>query len=238
MGGRRQIRKAHEGNRPGDARRRRPDLGHRPRPRGRGDLVARPGGAEVAPGIDRDRGQARRLQRGHQERRDRGVPPAARDRPRAGRRLSGAPGARLPGRLHPVAGAVAQASGQPLGRPRAIGRAAPHLRARGRGRSLQIARILDRRGHVYDRGRAQLHGAADPPRRQAPRTLRSRYRSQGARRRRGDPQCPWLCGRRNRQPAGPPQPVSAVHHLDPAAGGLAQARAVGQPHDAARPAPL
>ncbi len=69
--------------------------------------------------------------------------PSARAQPRAGRRLSGAPRARLSRGLHPVAGAVAQAAGQPLGRPRAVGGAAPHLRARGRDRGLQAARILD-----------------------------------------------------------------------------------------------
>ena len=130
----------------GGARRRQPDPRHRPRPRGRGDLVARAGGAESAPRAQGCRRQAGRLQRGHQERRGRGVPPPARDRPRAGRRLSGAPRARLSGRLHLVAGAVAQTAGQPLGRPRAIGGAAPDLRARSRDRGVQIARILDGRG--------------------------------------------------------------------------------------------
>ena len=67
---------------------------------------------------------------------------------RAGRRLSGPPRARLSGRLHPLAGAVAQAAGQPLGRPRAVGGAAPDLRARSRDRGLQAARILDGRRRV------------------------------------------------------------------------------------------
>ena len=44
----------------------------------------------------------------------------------------GAAGAGLPGRLRPVAGAVAQAAGLPLGGPGAVGGAAPDLRARGR----------------------------------------------------------------------------------------------------------
>src|SRR6266851_5636008 len=42
------------------------------------------------------------------------------------------PRAGLPRRLHLVAGAVAQIARQPLGRPRAIGRAAPRVRARRR----------------------------------------------------------------------------------------------------------
>ena len=44
--------------------------------------------------------------------------------------------------------------------------------------------------------------------------------------------------RRDRQPAGPPQPVPALYDLDPAARGVPQARAVGQPDDADRAAAL
>ena len=62
-----------------------------------------------------------------------------------GRRLSGAPRAGLSGRLHAVAGAVAQAAGRALGRPRAIGGAAPGGGARNRDRSLQGAGILEHR---------------------------------------------------------------------------------------------
>ena len=51
----------------------------------------------------------------------------------------GAPRARLSRGLHPLARAVAQAAGQPLGRPRAIGGAAPDLRARVGDRGLQDA---------------------------------------------------------------------------------------------------
>ncbi len=38
--------------------------------------------------------------------------------------------------------------------------------------------------------------------------------------------------------AGPAPPLSALHHLDPPAGGLAEARACARPHHAGRPAPL
>src|SRR5476651_2356210 len=48
-----------------------------------------------------------------------------RSEPGARRRLSRPPRPRLSGRLHPVAGAVAQAAGQPLGRPRAVRGAPP-----------------------------------------------------------------------------------------------------------------
>ena len=55
--------------------------------------------------------------------------------------------------------------------------------------------------------------------------------AEGARRRRRDPQGRRLHGRLGRAPRGPPQPVPAVHDLDLAAGGLAQARLRRQPDD-------
>ena len=70
---------------------------------------------------------------------------AAPDRRPARLRLSGPPRARLSRRLHPVAGAVAQAAGRPLGRPRAVGGAAPRLRSRGRDRGVPDRRVLDHR---------------------------------------------------------------------------------------------
>ena len=95
----------------------------------------------------------------------------------ADRRLPGAPRARLPRRLHPVARAVAQAAGQPLGRPRAVGGAAPDLRARGRDRGLQDPRILDGRGRCSaPPGRQTLHGPPDPSRRPQARQVRPRHR--------------------------------------------------------------
>ena len=90
-------------------------------------------------GAGRRRRQARHLQRHHQAVGARRRRPSARARPAADRRLPRPPRARLSRRLHPVAGAVAQAAGQPLGRPRAVGGAAPDLRARGRDRGLQDA---------------------------------------------------------------------------------------------------
>ena len=56
------------------------------------------------------------------------APPRPRRQP--DRRLQGAPRARLSGGLHALTGALAQASRLALGRPRAIGRAPPDLRAR------------------------------------------------------------------------------------------------------------
>ena len=75
-------------------------------------------------------GRARHLQRHHQGLGRGGDAQAPPDRPGPGRRLPGAPGARLPRRLQPLAGAVAQAPGRPLGRPRPVGGPAPRLRAR------------------------------------------------------------------------------------------------------------
>ena len=100
-------------------------------------------------------GRARHLQRRHQAVRSRCVQGAARDRCAVGGGLSGPPGARLPGRLHALAGAVAQAARRPLGRPGAVGGPAPRLRPRGRDRGLQDRGVLDHRGparHGQGRG--------------------------------------------------------------------------------------
>ena len=82
-----------------------------------------------------------------------------------------------------------------------------------------------------------LQGQADPARRQAAGQVRvarrdggapGGARDRGARARR----------RRGREEAGQPQPGAAVQHLDPAAGGLAQAGLLGRPDDEDRPAPV
>ncbi len=114
-----------------------PDSRHRPRPRGRGDLLARARSAEGKAGAEGPEDRARRVQRHHQAGGDGGDEASAPDRRRAGRRLYGAPRARLSGRLHAVAGAVAQAAGRPLGRPRAVGGAAARLRPRARDREVR-----------------------------------------------------------------------------------------------------
>ena len=120
---------------------------HRPGPRGRGDFLARARGAQArrrrCKGVDVKRVTFNAITK--QSVLDAVAHPRELDQ-RADRRLPGAPRARLSRRLHPLAGAVAQAAGQPLGRPRAVGGAAPDLRARGRDRGLQDPRILDGRG--------------------------------------------------------------------------------------------
>ena len=142
---------------------------------------------------------------------------SARPRPAADRRLSGPPRARLPGRLHPVAGAVAQAAGQPLGRPRAVGGAAPDLRARGRDRGLPGPRILDGRGAVRHRQGRPLHRPPDPSRRQASSTSSTSTPQERAEQAKRDDRAPRLRRRRRssasrsgatRRRPSPPRPCS------------------------------
>ena len=70
LGGRRQVEPAHQRHRPGAQGRRQADPGHRPRPRGRGDLLARAGGAQGEEGAQGPDGRARGVQRHHQAGRD------------------------------------------------------------------------------------------------------------------------------------------------------------------------
>ena len=195
---------------------------------------------QAAPGAQGRRRQARRVQRGHHAARC-STPSAIRARStRAGRRLSGAPRARLPGRLHAVAGAVAQAAGQPLGRPRAVGGAAPRLRARGRDRGLQARANTGRsRSISQTAGGRALHGAPD----RISTASGSTASTSTARRRpatpptRSQPRTGFTVAAVEQQ-AGPPQSAAAVHHLDLAAGSLAQARLRREPHHARRAAAL
>ena len=207
----------------------------RPRPRGRGDLLACPGGARRTGGAQGRRREARGVPRGHRERGQRGAQPSARARPGAGGCLSRAPRARLPGRLHALAGAVAQAAGRPLRRPGAVGRAPPDLRTRGGDRDLQAAGILVDRGRVPDRAQGAGGGPADPSERHQAGALRHPRRG-GGEGGAGRDRASRLRRRGGREEAGPAQPATALHHLDAAAGGLAQARLQRVPDDAHRPA--
>ena len=162
--------------------------------------------------------------------------PRAIDR-RAGRCLSGPPRARLSGRLHALAGAVAQAARRPLGRPRAVGGAAAGLRPRARDREIRPARILVAGRDAGDAARRHLRGP--PGRRRRPEDPAPRHRLRrrgrgvqaGARDRR-------LQGRLGRGEAGPAQSAAAVHDLDAAAGSEPQARLCAGAHHAARAAAL
>ena len=59
----------------------------------------------------------------------------------------------------------AEAAGQPLGGPCAVGGAPPDLRARGGDRGLRSPPILDRRGARHGARRRHLHGKAEQARR-------------------------------------------------------------------------
>ena len=190
-------------------------------------------------GAEGQAGRARRLQRHHQGGRARGDGQSARDRRAAGRRLSRPPRARLSRRLHALAGAVAQAAGRPLGRPRAVGGAAPRLRPRERDRALQAAGIL------VDRRHARARRAADASR---PALVGFDGKKLGrldiadeatARRHRGGAAkaAPSSVASVEAKPAKR-NPAAALHHLDAAAGGLAQARLLRRAHHAGRAAPL
>ena len=156
---------------------------------------------------------------------------------RPDRRLSGAPRARLPGRLHAVAGALAQAPGLALGRARAVGGAAPDLRARGRDRGVPSAGILEHPGRVHHAAGGGVPGAPEPARRQEAGKVRSRRRGRRQARDRGD-RGARVPGRERREEAGPAPPGAAVRHRHLAAGGVAQARLRRRSDHAHRPAPV
>ena len=228
---------AHQGDRRRPARCPPPLSRDRPRPRGRGDLLA-PAGRAQGPGrCQRHRRQARGVPRDHQARRARGDAEPARSGCGPDRRLPGAPRARLPGGLHALAGALAQAAGLALGRPRAVGGAAPDLRARKRDRGVSAARVLEPRDPVHDAARCHLHRAPDPARRQEARQVRPRQRG-GREARRGRGRGARFFGRQPREAPGAAPPGAAVRDLDPAAGSGAQARLRRRSHHAHRAAPV
>ncbi len=236
LGGRRQGPEAAERDRRGRQGRRQADPGHRPGPRGRGHLLARAGSAESQEGAEGRGRPAGGVQRHHQVGRHRGDEEPSRHRHGAGRRLPGPPGAGLSGGLHPVAGALAQAAGRPLGRAGAVRGAAPGGRPRDRDRSLPDAGILDCRSRRVGRRRA-LPGPAGQARGQEAPEVRLGRRSLGeggSEGGRGRP-VPRLGGG---DQARPPHPRPALHHLDPAAGSGAQARLLGPAHHAGGPEAL
>ena len=157
------------------------------------------------------------------------------DRHRPGRRAAGAPRARLPGRLQPVAGAVAQGPARPVRRPRAVAGAAHDRRARGGDRSLRRPRVLVDRGRVRAPD-PDLHRQAQQARRQEVRAVhrhRRRHRRGRAPAHRRGRQRRAARHRRRQQGAQAP-PVAAVHHLDAAAGRPRASSASPPPHHARR----
>ena len=228
LGRRREVGEADGRYRQGRQRLRRRDPRDRSRSRGRGDLLARAGGSEEQEGSEGREGQPGDLQRHHQERRQRSHGQAARDRRGTRRRLSRPPRARLSRRFHALAGALAQAAGRPLGRPRAVGDVAHHLRARARDREVRQTRILVDQRRVGDEERQSVPRAPRRRRRREARPARHRQRGPG-------PRAPGraregrLFRHQGRGQAGAAQSLAAVHHLDHAAGGEPQARLRAEP---------
>ena len=189
--------------------------------------------------LDKRPRRARGLQRRDQGGRARRHAPPARDRRAAGQCLSRPPGARLSRRLHAVAGLVAEAAGRPLGRPRAVRGAAARLRPRSRNRGLQDPGILVARSRARHRRRTKPSSPASLPQSTARSSrnsispieataMRLKAALEGGR---------FVVQSVESKAAAPP-PRAALHHLDPPAGSLAQARLLPAPYHAARPAAL
>ncbi len=159
LGSRRTRPEAHQRHRPCRQIGRQTDPRHRPGSRRRSHLLACSGGPEGKEGPQGPGNRAGSVQRHHQTGRNRGDEEPAQDRPCPGRCLSRAPRARLPRRLHPLASAMAQAAGRPLGRPRAIRCAAPCLRTRAGYRKVHYAGILVTRRNAGDAAQRYLRCA-------------------------------------------------------------------------------
>ena len=115
----------------------------------------------------------------------------------------------------------------------------PGSRSAGRVQSVALRLICEREAEIEafkpreywtieadftGAGRQPLHRAPDPSRRQEARQVRPGRRGDGAGRGRQGARRRAVQGRRGRAQAGQAAPLPALHHLDPAAGGLAQAR--------------
>ena len=85
--------------------------------------------------------------------------------------------------------------------------------------------------------KADAEGPPHPPRRPQARQVRHRHRRARRAGQEGD-RAPRLLGGLDRPPPGAAQPAAAVHHLDPAAGSLAQAGRRRRHRDAHRPEAL
>ena len=222
-----------QGRRPADPR-------HRPRPRGRGDLLARARGAEAARRLlEGQAGRARRLQRHHQAGGARGDAPSARRSttrwstpisPAARSTISSASrsrrccGASCPAPARPAAcsrwrcawSATARTRSRPSARAN-TGRSRSRWRPPSGGRFVARARRLRRQEARPPRHPRRGDGATRSRRRCAPGDFRvASVEAKPVRR----------------------NPSAALHHLDAAAGGLAQARLLRRAHHAGRAAPL
>ena len=132
---------------------------------------------------------------------------------RAGRRLSRAPRARLSRRLHALAGAVAQAAGRALGRPRAVGGAAPRLRPRERDRAIPARRNTGRSrrdaAHAARRAPSRPASSSSTARSSTGSTSATRRRAEAAQRRLEAARLHGRLGReRSRSQRNPPPPFT------------------------------
>ena len=214
-----------------------PGAGDRPRPGRRGDRLA---GAGMAHGTRRRRrraGAPGRVPRGDAGGGAHGhvAAPGSRHGPGAG--LAGASGARLPGRLRPLADSLAQAAGLPLGGAGAVGGAQAALRPRGGDRGLRAAAILDGPCGTGGGGRRPVPGDAVPARRDGDRRGRACNGVDGGGRRGAHRRIPARGAVGRARHAAAPAPA-ALHHLDPAAGGGTPARLRHRRDHGDCPAPL
>ena len=154
---------------------------HRPRPRGRGDRLARRGGDRAARGSP----VAGDVQRDHRAGDPRGVRPSARDRPGPRGRPAGPPDRGPAGRLHPQPAALAQGPLGPVGRPGPVGRGPPRGRSRARDPGVHARRVLDDRGAPHRARRQRLPRRARADRRREARDRRRRRRPSATSRRSG-----------------------------------------------------
>ena len=204
---------------------------HRPRPRGRGDRLARRRGRQRPGGED----PAGDVQRDHRGRDPRRVRPPAPDRHEPRRRPADAPDRRPPRRLHAQPAAVAQGPRGPVGRPRPVGRRPARRRARARDRRLHRPRVLDARGDPRDRRRRRR----SPPRSSGS-TAQPLDVGDGETAERHAAALRELTPRRHegRDAQADAQPGAAVHDVDAPAGGEPQARLQPEADDVDRPAPV
>ena len=129
----------------------------------------------------------------------------------------------------------------------------PGSRSAGRVQSVALRLICEREAEIEvfksreywtvevdlrHRQEADAEGPPHPSRRQQARQVRPRHRRSAPSSRQARDRAPRLRRSVDRPPPGAAQPAAALHHLDPAAGGLAQARLRRRHRHAHRPAPL
>ena len=172
------------------------------------------------------------LQRDHRVGDQGGLRSPAPDRPGPGRRPADPPDRGPDGGLHAQPAHLAQGPFRPVGRSGPVGRGPSRGRSRARDPRLRGGRVLDDRGPPGGTRWRALQRRAGQDRR--PEAGHRRCRDRRATRR-GAAREP--AGRRwDRGQALEAEPGTAVHHLDPPAGGQPQARVQPEADDVRRPA--